>query len=402
MQATKPKKPEDDMLKKGTTYSCVAKTMAGMEDILIEELESLGISEIEKVTRAVTFTTDMAGIYRVNYWSRFALRVLVDIHQYKAFDEKRLHSKAMQFPWETLLDPSKTFAIDSAVHSELHTHSHFASLRVKDAIADYFVDKVGTRPDVDLENPDVRIHVHIEDQEVQLAVDSSGESLHKRGYRSKHFEAPLNEVLAAGMIKLSGWTRDQVFWDPMCGSGTLICEAAMMANGIAPQVMRQRFGFMNWEGFDAKLWEEIKQEKHGHSEEKHAKIYGSDLNLLAVNVAAEHLKNLGLYQAVKLKREDFLLAPRHAPSGIIVINPPYGVRLEKMDVDKFYEDIANRLKHHLTGWQAWIFTSNAEAMKSFGLKHSKKLRLFNGGLECTFRQYEVFEGKRKEFLEDGV
>lgn len=385
------------MFEPGIQYQCVVKTMAGFEDILVEELESLGVKKVERATRAAYFEGDLEDIYRVNYWSRFALRVLISFHSYKAFDDKRLHSKAMQFDWEKLLTVDKTFAINSAVSSEYHTHSHFASLRVKDAIADFFMEKYEKRPSVDLNEPDVRIHLHIEGQFVTLSIDSSGESLHKRGYRTAHFEAPLNEVLAAGMLKLSGWTPDLPFWDPMCGSGTLTTEGLLMAKGIAPQIKRERFGFMGWDSFDQELFDKIKGEQHG--EPHKGQFFASDLESQSVIATYEHLSNLGLEDEVDCEAKDlFDSQPPSETPGFAIINPPYGVRLEKDDVEKFYGEMGTHIKHNMKGWQVWIFTSNGDALKRFGLKPSKKIKLFNGALECRFHQYEIFAGRRAEHL----
>ena len=385
------------MFEPGIQYQCVVKTMAGFENILADELRSLRVKKVENGTRAVYFEGDLEDIYRVNYWSRYALRVLISFHEYKAFDDKRLHSKAMQFEWEKLISVDKTFAINSAVSSDYHQHSHFASLRVKDAIADYFMEKYDERPSVDLDEPDVRIHLHIEKQFVTLSIDSSGESLHKRGYRSAHFEAPLNEVLAAGMIKLSGWTPDQPFWDPMCGSGTLITEGLMMAKGIAPQVKREKFGFMGWGSFDEELFEKIKNEQNGESVK--GEFYASDLSPESIIATYEHLSNLNLQEDVDCEAKDLMDAqPPSEKAGIAIINPPYGVRLEKDDVAQFYGEMSSHIKHNLKGWDVWIFTSNTDALKRFGLKPSKKIRLFNGALECRFHQYEIFAGRRSEHL----
>lgn len=384
------------MFEAGVKYECVAKTMSGFEQILKDELLDLGIEHVELATRAVHFEGDLEDIYRVNYWSRFCLRVLVSFHSYKAFDDKRLHSKAMQFEWEKLLSVDKTFAINSAVSSDYHTHSHFASLRVKDAIADYFMEKYDERPSVDLDEPDVRIHLHIERQFVTLAIDSSGESLHKRGYRTEHFDAPLNEVLAAGMIKLSGWTPDKTFWDPMCGSGTLVTEAGMMAKGIAPQIKREHFGFMNWSSFDSDLFEKVKAESP--VEPQKFNIYASDISPESVIATYQHLENLGLHEDIECNAQDMFEAEAPEGGGVMIVNPPYGVRLEKENVAEFYGEMSNYIKHNLPGWDAWVFTSNVEALKKFGLKPSKKLMLYNGALECRFYKYEIFAGRRAAHL----
>ncbi|NNE54519.1 MAG: hypothetical protein HKN32_00765 [Flavobacteriales bacterium] len=377
------------------THKCVVKTMAGFEELLYDELTDLGIQNITRMTRAVSFDGETADIYRVNYYSRFAIRVLVEIHTYKAFDDKRLHSKAMQFDWSSLMTIDDTFAIDSAVHSDFHTHSQFAALRVKDAIADFFMEKQGKRPSVDIKRPDFRINVHIEKQYVTLSLDSSGASLHKRGYRTSTFEAPLNEVLAAGMIKLSGWDGSSAFWDPMCGSGTLVCEAAMMAYNIAPQVNRDRFGFKKWSNFNQELWDKIREERP-ETRDKEVKIFASDLEARSVSIAKEHLDNLRLSHLVKVEQQDIFKSQSPAEKGTMIINPPYGVRLEKDQIEKFYDEMSGYIKHKLPGWDAWIFTSNRDALKRFGLRPSKKITLYNGALQCAFWKYEIFAGKRKE------
>jgi len=383
------------IFEEGEKMDCVVKTMAGFEDILVDELQELGIQDIHKTTRAVSFKATLGDLYTVNYWSRYALRVLVSFHSYKAFDDKRLYSKAKQFEWDKIIDLNQTFAINSAVNSEHHTHSHFASLRVKDAIADYFNEKYDQRPSVDLDHPDVRIHLHIDNQFVTLAIDSSGDSLHKRGYRTGNFEAPLNEVLAAGMVKLSGWDQQAPFRDPMCGSGTLGIEAAMLAQNIAPQIKRRSFGFMKWPGFNQELFDKVKNKFA--PKVMTAQIVCSDQDPVALRIAQAHINNLGLSDSITVKQENFLQSPPSTQGGVMVINPPYGVRLAHDDVAQFYSEMGTHIKHHLPGWKVWIFTANTQALKRFGLRPSKKLRLFNGALECAFYQYEIFEGKRKEY-----
>ena len=385
------------MLENSNELQCTVTTLAGFEEILLEELKELGIENPVRGTRSAAFTGSLADVYRINYRSRFAIRVLIIIHSYKAFDDKRLHSKAMQFDWSSIMGLNDTFAINAAVHSDYHHHSQFAALRIKDAIADFFNQKEGRRPSVDIKRPDIRVHLHIDGQHVTLSLDSSGDSLHKRGYRTERFEAPLSEVLAAGMIKLSGWTPDQPFWDPMCGSGTLICEAAMIALDIPSQIRRQRFGFMNWKNFDSKLWNEIKNEVSPKSELP-ALIKGSDMDRYSLPIVKKHLKNIGVDHLVQVEQLDYFKSELPAPDPMIIMNPPYGVRLPKEEIEEFYSRIASHMKHKLPGSTVWVFTSNMSSMKRFGLRPSKKLRLFNGSLECAYHKFEIFAGKRKDHL----
>jgi putative N6-adenine-specific DNA methylase len=291
-----------------------------------------------------------------------------------------------------------TFSIDATVYSELFRNSLFVTYRVKDAIVDYWKEKAGKRPNVSTENPDIRVNLHVGNDRVTISLDSSGESLHKRGYRVANTEAPINEALAAGMLLLAGWRGQSDFYDPMCGSGTLPIEAALIARNIAPGVFRKSFAFEKWPDFDADLWSDIYNDDSQEREFTH-KIYGSDASFFAIQQAAKNVKAAGVGRDVELKqvRMEELAAISNQSSALVIINPPYGERLaSNKDMEELYGKIGSALKHRFTGATAWIISSNDAAMKCIGLKPSKKMRLLNGELDCQFNRYDLFAGKRNE------
>lgn len=376
----------------------VVKTLFGLEDVLAEEIKELGGLEIEKQKRAVAFYGNKRLMYKANLHLRTGLRVLQTIHSFKASNEDELYEKVKAFRWSAYMDVKQTFSVDATVYSKNFTHSKFAALRVKDGIADNFRKEFGVRPDVDTANPDVRFNVHISFKDVIISFDSSGDSLHKRGYRNRTHRAPLNEVLAAGMLKLTGWNADVPLYDPMCGSGTLLIEAGMMGKNIPANKFRKKFGFMTWQNFEPELWEEIKAEGDAGINSKRLKISGSDMSVLAVDIAKESLIHTGLSQDVSLMRRSFERYNPTAKEGIMITNPPYDERIKTSDINLLYKMIGNRLKERWMGYDAWLISSNMEAFKQVGLRADVKQTLYNGSLECEFRKYVMYDDE-DEYLD---
>lgn len=373
----------------------IIKTLQGLEQVLATELEQLGASDIQPLKRAVSCRGDLRLMYRINYESRTALRVLVPFHSFRATNEKSYYQAVREIDWSTYLDAKDTLAIEATVSGDYFRHSQYAALLTKDAIVDQFRDKIGRRPSVNLEAPTLRIHVRIFGSQCDLLLDSSGDSLHKRGYRRDTVEAPLNEVLAAGMILLSGWKGDTPFVDPMCGSGTLAIEAAMLAMDIPAQYKREStFGFTRWKDFDKKLWQEVKSAADVRIHPPAFPILASDMDPRARNATTINLLSAGLEKVVQAEKIPFekLIPPAHA--GILITNPPYDERLKIEAVEEFYKSIGDRLKQQWAGWQAWLISSNMEAWKRFGLRPSRKITLINGSLECYFQKFELYEGKK--------
>ena len=384
-------------MKKNKDFLIVAQTFKGLEEVLAQELIELGANEVQLERRAVSFRGDKALLYRANFCLRTALRVLVPIATFKAKDTDALYEQLKKLSWGDYMTADSTFAIDATVYSESFRNSRFVTYLVKDAIADYWIERAHKRPNVDVENPDLRLNVHIAKEQVTVSLDSSGDSLHKRGYRVATTEAPISEVLAAGMLLLAGWKGQSDFYDPMCGSGTLLIEAALIARNIAPGVFRKEFGFERWPDFDADLWNDIYNDDSAEREFDH-KIYGSDASFYAIQQATKNVKAAGVQKDVALKQVRIEeLKDLHTDGALVMLNPPYGERLaSNKDMEDLYGKIGTALKHQFTGATAWIISSNAAAMKCIGLKPTRKLHLLNGELDCQFNQYELFQGKRSE------
>ena len=377
-------------------FKMIAKTMAGLEDVLAEELIALGANNLEMGKRMVSFEGDLALMYKANVHCRTALRILRPVYEFRAKNTDEIYKKVKAMNWLEHLTEESTFAIDAVTFSDYFTHSKFVAYRVKDAIADYFMQKTSKRPSVDVKDPDLLINFHIAHDKCTLSFDSSGESLHKRGYRVAQTEAPLNEVLAAGMILKTGWRGESDFIDPMCGSGTLLIEAAMIAMNVPPGIYRQSFAFEKWKNFNAELFEAIYNDDSGEREFKN-KIYGSDILQEAISIATQNIKSAGLEKHIDLKVmpfENYTQAP--AEKGILVTNPPYGERIKPEDLSGLYEKIGERLKHVFMGYSAWILSYKKECFDKIGLKPSKKIQLVNGSLQCEFRRYDIFAGKRND------
>ena len=388
-------------MKHQATFLMVAKTFKGLEEVLAQELIELGANDVLIERRAVSFKGDKALLYRANFCLRTAIRILVPIASFKAKDTDALYQQIKAIDWSRYMTLDNTFVVDATVYSETMSNSRFVTYRVKDGIADYWMEHANKRPNVSTKAPDLFINVHVANDRVTLSLDSSGESLHKRGYRVATTEAPINEVLAAGMLRMAGWHGQSDFYDPMCGSGTLLIEAALMARNIAPGVFRKEFAFEHWPDFDAELWNDIYNDD-SHEREFAHRIYGSDASFYAVQQATKTVKSAGVQKDVELRQvrlEELKLSSirpfDHSP--LVMMNPPYGERLKSnKEMEDLYSAIGTALKHQFTGATAWIISSNAEAMKRIGLKPSKKYRLLNGELDCQFNQYELFQGKRNE------
>ena len=382
------------------SFEMIAKTFQGLEGVLAQELTSLGANDIQIGRRMVSFTGDKAMLYRANFCLRTAIRILKPIKHFTAQDADEVYEAVKAIRWEDYLGSDKSFAVDAVVFSEDFRHSKFVSYRVKDAIADYFREKTGKRPSVRLNNPDVLLNIHIAQTDCTLSLDSSGESLHRRGYRQEAVEAPLNEVLAAGMILLTGWHGECDLIDPMCGSGTIPIEAALIARNIAPGVFRKGYAFEQWNDFDAALFESIYNDDSQEREFTH-KIYGYDNSPKANEIATHNVKAAGVTKDVVLKLQPFQQFEQPEEKSIIITNPPYGERISADDLLGLYGMIGERLKHAFSGNTAWILSYRDECFDQIGLKASQRIPLYNGALECEFREYEIFKGTYKGFREDG-
>lgn len=379
-------------------FQMLAKTFKGLEEVLAKELIELGANNVQIQRRAVAFSGDKRMLYTANFCLRTASRVLVPIATFKAKNTDDIYLQVKQLDWAQYMTAKTTFQIDATVYSDLFRHSQFVTYRVKDAIVDWWMEHEGKRPSVQLTNPDVYLNVHIAGDTVTLSLDSSGESLHKRGYRVANTQAPINEALAAGMLLLAGWNGQGDFYDPMCGSGTLLIEAALIARNIAPGIYRKGFAFEKWANFDADLFEDISSDDSRERDFQH-KIYGSDAGFYAVQAANKNIQSAHLQRDIEVKQiriQELKLAEKHTEGALIMINPPYGERLaQDRDVLRLYQDMGTTLKHQFSGATAWIISSNEEALKCIGLRPAKKIHLVNGDLECLFNKYELFKGDRK-------
>jgi putative N6-adenine-specific DNA methylase len=372
----------------------IAKTVSGLEDVLAAELETLGAEGVMKLNRAVSFMGDTEIMYRVNYACRLALRVLKPVFHFEILEQKDLYEKIYEFPWEDYLDADHSFAIDAVISYTVFTNSQFVAQRAKDAIADRLREKLGRRPSVDLDNPDLKVNVHLFKDLCTVALDSSGQSLHRRGYRKSTGPAPINEVLAAGLVKLSEWDMATPLFDPMCGSGTLLIEAAMAARNMPAGFFREAWGFMKWRDFDATLWEKVKEECNALATTQPLQIHGSDRAARAIESARENLKFTNLYEDIILETSSFEEANPPFEKGFIISNPPYDERIEIEDSLAFYKMIGDTLKRKYAGYTAWFISSDLETIKFIGLRPSRKIQIYNGPLECRFLKFEMFAGKK--------
>jgi len=370
------------------------KTFFGLEEILSEEIRKLGGKSVEIKNRAVTCVGDLGFLYKVNYSIRTGLKVLVPVLSFKTYNEENFYDKIFDFPWKNYLNKEQTFAIDSTVNSDTFRHSQFMTLKMKDAIVDYFIKNFHTRPSIDTKNPDIKFHLHIDKNNVSISLDSSGNSLHKRGYRVEQGFAPINEVLASGMLSIAGWEGKGNFLDPMCGSATLPIEAGIIALNLPAQIFRKNFSFMNWKNYDADLFEKIKEARINKIKEFNGKIIGYDIDENVLNSALKNIKSAEMDDIITLKKNNFFESKKEISPLLIVSNPPYNERLKIHDSD-FYKKIGDLLKKNYTNTISWFISSDLDFHKKIGLKTSKKNKLFNGKLECRFLKYETYDGSRK-------
>lgn len=382
------------------TFSMVAKTFQGLEDVLRDELISLGAENVEMGRRMVSFEGDLEMMYKANLCCRTALRILKPIEKFTAYNPDELYDVVRETEWEKYMTPETTFAIDSTVNSEDFPHSKFVTYRVKDGIVDHFRDMSGERPSIRVTDPDITFNVHIIDNRVTISIDSSGEPLSKRGYRDEQTEAPINEVLAAGIIMKTGWRGDCNFADPMCGSGTFLIEAALIAANINPGIYRKSFAFEKWTDFDKELFESLYNDDS--SEREFAfKIYGGDIDPEAYQIARKNIKSAQVDDMIELSCRPMSDWTDNPEAGVLVMNPPYGRRLRPEDMEELYRGIGTNLKRNFPGWHAWIIGLNDEDFDNIGLKPSMKIPMLNGSLECTLREYVLFDGKYNDFRSEG-
>lgn len=381
-------------------FPIAIKTLQYLEPVLQEELTELGIQVDSPGKRIVYVKGDMQTVYRCNIELRTALRVLVPITRFKANSPDELYAACMKYAWDGIMSVDQTIAIDTNVFSSQYKLPHFAALRMKDAVADYFKKKQGKRPDVDTENPDVRFNLHIDDTMVTISLDSSGESLNRRGYRKAGGGAPLNEVLAAGMLRIANIREAENLYFPMGGSGTLAIEAAYMLQNKPALWNRDSFGFMRWKSFDVKKWEAVLDACMTRFTKIRTSLHCSDADRKALSIAASNIREAGFSSVIDLQQKDFFELKPTETSGKLVINPPYGERMAPEQIDFMYKRMGDHLKHEWSGHEAWIISSNMQALKSFGLRPTRKVTLMNGPLECRFLQFELFRGERSKHLQN--
>jgi 23S rRNA (guanine2445-N2)-methyltransferase len=371
----------------------LVKTFHGLEGILAAELKALGALNIVEKTRSVSFEGDQELLYNANYKLRTALSILKPIHSFKARNNKQLYDGVREVNWGKWLTQYDTLSVSSVISSDFFNHSKFVALKTKDAIVDQFRDKTGRRPNVDVDDPDIQVNIHISQNQCTLSIDSSGDVLYRRGYRLLKVEAPLNEVLAAGLILLSGWDKSRPLYDPMCGSGTIPLEAAMIACNVPAGILRKKYAFQKWPDYNHKLWLQIIREKD-YTINNDLKIYGSDILGRAIDMCSRNAFRLPIRNLVKFSHKDFLDIKPTDENGMMITNPPYDVRLTDEDIHGFYKKLGDKLKKDFQNFDAWIFSGNPEALNDIHLNPSRKITLFNGGIKSSFRKYEMYEGSK--------
>jgi putative N6-adenine-specific DNA methylase len=384
------------------TFEMVVKTFRGLEDVLADELRALGAQDVEPGRRMVQFFGNKEMLYKANLCCRTALRILKPFYKFRAHTPEKLYDRIKEYDWSTMLSVDSTFAIDVTVNSEEFTNSRFVTYRVKDAIVDWFRDHndQGKRPSVRLVDADVMFNVHINGSEVTISLDSSGESLHKRGWREAQTEAPINEVLAAGILLKSGWKGEVPLVDPMCGSGTFLVEAALIAAGIAPGIYRKSFAFERWADFDQELWDSLYNDD-SNERPITVPIIGADMSPKAIAIAQANIKRAGVAKHIDLQLKQLSQWAEAPAGGVLVTNPPYGERLRPADLDALYALLGEKLKHVFTGYHAWIIGYRDENFQNIGLAPSSKESLLNGSLECELREFVIFDGAMREFRKQG-
>ena len=381
-------------------FELIAKTFMGLEPVLAKELTQLGANNVQIGRRMVSFTGDKEMMYRANFQLHTAIRILKPIARFKARSADEVYEEVKKIDWSKYIEKGKTFSVDSVVYSEEFRNSRFVTYKVKDAIVDQFRENTGTRPNISVSNPDIRLNIHIAEADATLSLDSSGESLHRRGYRQESVEAPLNEVLAAGMILMTGWRGETDFIDPMCGSGTLLVEAALIAHNMSPGIFRKEFAFEKWPDFDAELFDTIYNDDSQEREFTHH-IYGYDIDVKAVNTARLNVRAAGLSNDITVENADFKDFTQPKEKSLLVVNPPYGERISTPNLLNTYKMIGERLKHAFMGNEAWVLSYREECFEAIGLKPSIKIPVYNGSLECEFRKYAIFDGTMKDFRREG-
>lgn len=376
-------------------FKMIAKTFFGFEEILAKELQVLGAQDVEQGVRMVSFKGDKGFMYKANLSLRTALKILKPIYHFRAFNEQSLYKGIQGIDWSKYLNANQSFVIDVTLHSDHFNHSQFVALKAKDAVVDQFRDRYGKRPSIDKDFPDLRINLHIHNDQCSVALDTSGNSLHQRGYKTATNIAPINEVLAAGMLLLSGWDGQGDFIDPMCGSGTILAEAAMIACNIPANINRKEFAFEKWNDWDNDLFDKIVDSLMNKTREFHYTIKGYDKAPSAVTKAKDNIYNANLADYVTISQQDFFTTEKETRGPLhMVFNPPYGERLD-VNMERFYREIGDTLKQSYPGTNAWFITANMEALKFVGLKPSRKIKLFNGKLETRFVKYEMYEGSKR-------
>ncbi|MFD2602800.1 THUMP domain-containing class I SAM-dependent RNA methyltransferase [Flavobacterium suzhouense] len=376
-------------------FKMIAKTFFGFEEILAKELQVLGAQDVEQGVRMVSFKGDKGFMYKANLSLRTALKILKPIYHFRAYNEQSLYKGIQGIDWSKYLNANQSFVIDVTLHSDHFNHSQFVALKAKDAVVDQFRDRFGKRPNIDKDFPDLRINLHIHNDQCSVALDTSGQSLHQRGYKTATNIAPINEVLAAGMLLLSGWDGQGDFIDPMCGSGTILAEAAMIACNIPANINRKEFAFEKWNDWDNDLFDKIVDSLMNKTREFHYTIKGYDKAPSAVTKAKDNIYNANLADYVTISQQDFFTTEKETRGPLhMVFNPPYGERLD-VNMERFYREIGDTLKQSYPGTNAWFITANIEALKFVGLKPSRKIKLFNGKLETRFVKYEMYEGSKR-------
>jgi putative N6-adenine-specific DNA methylase len=374
-----------------------AKTLKGLESVLADELRAIGAADVEPVNRGVNFSGSVAMMYKSNLYLRTALRILMPIAKFRAMNEDVLYKRVMAIDWSAYMTYKNSFAIDAVTFSKTFRNNHYVELKIRDAIVDQFRKNTTLRPSVDLKNAEIRINVHVQENNFTVSLDSSGESLHKRGYRKSMHSASLSEVLAAGLIYLTGWNGDKPLFNPMCGSGTIALEAAMIGANIYPGITGRGYAFQHWPDFDRLLFERVLEEIPEPRNMTYP-VTASDIDREAVRITRSNARLLGLEKYLVIEKTDFLGSATADVPSVVIMNPPYGERLEVDNIEKLYQGIGTTLKHNYPGSAAWLFSANMEATKSIGLKPEKKYTLFNAGLECRYLHYSLFRGTRKEQL----
>lgn len=382
------------------SFELIAKTFQGLEEVLAQELIELGANDVQIGRRMVSFSGNQEMMYRANFCLRTAVRILKPISHFRARNADEVYKAVKEIEWKDILDLDTSFVVDTTVYSTEFRNSKFVAYKVKDAIVDYFMEREGKRPNISVANPDLRLNIHIAEDNCTLSLDSSGESLHLRGYRTATVEAPINEVLAAALIKMSGWKFDCDLIDPFCGSGTILVEAALMARNIYPGVFRQKFGFENWKDFNPELLSSIFEDDSNERTFEHH-IVGSDINLRAVEAALANAKAAGVADLITVEQREIRDFKKPEMPAVLITNPPYGERLRPEDLSDIYRTLGEKLKREFQGGEAWIISSREELFDSMRLRPSFKVPLQNGSLDCELRKYVTFEGKLDHFRAQG-